>query len=291
MVLLTLILITAIWGWTFVVVKEALDQVGPWLFLFWRFTLATLLAAPLFLRARGRFQGDTLRRGLQLGLALFGGYLFQTWGLVYTTAQKSGLITGLFVVLVPPIAWVWGSRPSGKSWLAVGLATAGIVLLAGGNLEGGTWFGDLLTVICAFSFALHVVLLDRYAKGQDPQVLLFLQVGVVAVLSALGTGLVEGFSLPRSGVVWQGVLITAGLATTLAFLIMTWAGKHLGAITMALILSFEPAFAAFFGWILRGEVLNLKQIFGAILVLLGILAQSVLFPLIDRRKLGLDNRA
>ncbi|HEU68008.1 MAG TPA: EamA family transporter, partial [Candidatus Acetothermia bacterium] len=111
MATIALLLASAVWGWTFALVKDALREVGPSWFLSLRFGVATLFAVPLLLGRPECRSGRNWRWGAILGLALFGGYFLQTWGLVYTTAQKSGLITGLSVVLVPVVAWAFGRRP------------------------------------------------------------------------------------------------------------------------------------------------------------------------------------
>ncbi|GAB4309817.1 MAG: DMT family transporter [Candidatus Bipolaricaulota bacterium] len=275
MATVTLLLASAVWGWTFVLVKDALWEVGPLWFLALRFTAATVLAVPLLLGRRGSRSRHNWRWGAILGLALFGGYFLQTWGLVYTTAQKSGLITGLSVVLVPVVAWATGGRPSGRAWAGVALAGGGVTLLAlgGESLAGGAWFGDLLTALCAVAFAVHLVLLGRYAKAGDPRALLFPQVAVVALLSLAGAGGTEEVTFALSSQVWIAVGVTAALATTGAFALVLWAGRRASATRMAIVLATEPVFAALFGWWLLGERLHPPQALGAALVLAGILSQ------------------
>jgi len=276
MVTLALLATTAVWGWTFALVKDALGEVGPLWFLSLRFTLAAVLALPL---VRGRPEARSRRnwaRGLKLGAVLFGAYFFQTWGLVHTTAQKSGLITGLSVVLVPLVAWALGGRrPGRQTWLGVALAGGGVSLLAlgGEGLAGGSWFGDLLTVFCAIAFALHLVLLDRYAKAGDYRALLPPKIGLVALLSLAGAGLGGEVTFAFSTQVWMTVGITAALATTGAFAVVLWAGRRATASRMAIVLAMEPVFAGLFGWWLLGEVLLPLQIGGGVLVLAGILSQ------------------
>jgi drug/metabolite transporter (DMT)-like permease len=275
MVTAALLLATAVWGWTFALVKDALGEVGPLWFLSLRFALAALLALPLLVRLPEGRSGRNWRWGALLGLAMFGGYFFQTWGLVYTTAQKSGLITGLSVVLVPVIGWAFGRRPSRRTWLGVTLAAVGLVLLTvgGGELGGGAWLGDLLTALCAVSFALHLVLLDRFAKAGHPRALLAPQIGVVALLSLAGAAAQGQITLGFSTEVWVAVGVTGALATTGAFGLVLWAGRRLTASRMAIVLATEPAFATLFGWWLLGEVLLPWQAVGATLVVAGILSQ------------------
>jgi len=274
-----LLLASAVWGWTFVLVKDALREVGPLGFLALRFALASLLAAPLLLRQPEARSRSSWRWGAILGLALFGGYFFQTWGLVHTTVQKSGLITGLSVVLVPLLAWVFGRRPARRAWLGVALGGSGVALLSlgGGDLAGGSLLGDLLTVVCAISFALHLVLVDRYAKAGDPRTLLVSQVGLVAVISLAGAAVGgEQVALTLSAQVWVAVAVTGALATTGAFALVLWAGRRISASRMAVVLATEPMFASLFGWWLLGEALLPVQGVGAALVMAGILTQ--LFP-------------
>lgn len=275
MATIALLLASAVWGWTFALVKDALREVGPLWFLSLRFGVATLLAVPLaFGRSESR-SGRNWRWGAILGLALFGGYFLQTWGLVYTTAQKSGLITGLSVVLVPVVAWAFERRPPGRTWVGVALAGGGVALLAVGGepLAGGAWVGDVLTALCAVAFAVHLVLLDRYAKAGDPRALLLPQVAVVALLSLAGAGGGEKVAFALSASVWITVGVTAALATTGGFALVLWAGRRTTAARMAVILAMEPVFAALVGWWLLGERLHPLQALGAALVMAGILSQ------------------
>lgn len=273
----SLLLVTVIWGWTFVLVKDAMGEVGPFWFLALRFSLATILALPLVRRGRA-----TWGAAAGLGLFLFGGYFFQTWGLRYTTAQKSGLITGLSVVLVPMFARFLGERITWTMRMGVGLATAGVALLALGGEEplGPTGFGDLLTLVCAVSFALYIALLARCAKNGRVGPLLPGQLGIVAGLSLAGSLIFGEVVWPLSREVWLAILITGIFASTLAYYVLAWAESRATATEAAVILAMEPVFAGFFGWVLRGEVLTVLQILGGVLILAGIFMAS----LIDARK-------
>lgn len=274
MATLALLLATVVWGWTFALVKDALREVGPFWFLALRFLFATLLAAPL-LRREGAWSRRNWTGGGVLGMALFAGYFFQTWGLTYTTAQKSGLISGMAVVLVPPVAWLFGSRPTARTWLGVGLAGAGVALLTlgGGDPLGATGFGDFLTFLCAVSFAVYMVLLERYVRAGDWQALLPPQLGVVALLSLVGAWTWREPTFAFSRGVWGALAITGALATTGAYYALAWAERRIPAARAAIVLAMEPVFAGIFGWWLLGEVLAPGQLVGAGLVLSGIFSQ------------------
>jgi len=279
----SLLLITAIWGWTFVLVKDAVGEVGPFWFLAVRFFLASVFALPFWPRRKSAWRPAAL-----LGVFLFAGYFFQTWGLRYTTAQKSGLITGFSVVLVPVFARLLGERVGVGGWAGVVLATAGVALLAltGNEPLGPTGFGDFLTVLCAISFALYIALLARYAKGEKASALLFGQLSVVFLLSLLGAAAFGEVRWPLSGKVWVSLLITGIFASALAYYVLAWAEGRAGATKTAVILAMEPVFAGFFGWILLGETLSPLQTLGAALVVGGIILASV----VDRALAGPDNR-
>ena len=279
----SLLLITAIWGWTFVLVKDAVGEVGPFWFLAVRFFLASVFALPFWPRRKSAW-----RPAASLGVFLFAGYFFQTWGLRYTTAQKSGLITGFSVVLVPVFARLLGERVRVGGWAGVVLATAGVALLAltGNEPLGPTGFGDFLTVLCAISFALYIALLARYAKEEKANALLLGQLSAVFLLSLLGAAAFREVRWPLSGKVWVSLLITGIFASALAYYVLAWAEGRAGATKTAVILAMEPVFAGFFGWILLGETLSPLQTLGAALVVGGIILASV----VDRALAGPDNR-
>jgi len=279
----SLLLVTAVWGWTFVLVKDAVGEVGPFWFLAVRFFLASVFALPFWPRRKSAWRAAAL-----LGVFLFAGYFFQTWGLRYTTAQKSGLITGFSVVLVPVFARLLGERVRVGGWAGVVLATAGVALLAlaGNEPLGPTSFGDFLTVLCAISFALYIALLARYAKAEKARALLFGQLSVVFLLSLLGAAAFGEVRWPISQKVWVSLLITGIFASALAYYILAWAEGRAGATKTAVILAMEPVFAGFFGWLLLGETLSPLQIFGGVLVLGGIILASV----VDRALASSDNR-
>jgi len=266
---LALLAVAFIWGWTFVLVKQGLIEVGPWWFLSLRFVLAAVLSLLLWRPGKDRRQSA---RGALLGIALFGGYLFQTWGLMYTTVQKSALITGLSVVLVPPLAHILGTRAARFTWCGAALAAAGLGLLVFGDGEplGPTGWGDFLTLLCAFSFAIYLVLLDRWAKQGDYRVLLPPKLIVMAALALIGAVVLERPTFALSSEAWTAVAVTGVLATTVAFGLLAWVERTANAAYTAIVLTMEPVFAGLMGWILLGERLVALQIVGGSAILAGI---------------------
>ncbi|HEX6547594.1 MAG TPA: DMT family transporter [Candidatus Dormibacteraeota bacterium] len=258
---LLLVGVTAVWGWTFVLVKDAISQYPTLPFLAVRFALAFAVLALL-----GRRLPDlrTLKLGVVVGCALAAGYLLQTVGLQYTSPGNAGLITGLFVVFTPLIERVTG-RPAGlRTYVAVVAALAGTALLAGGG-SARIGVGDLLVVGCALAFAVHIVLLSHWSPGLPSGPLATVQMLTAAVLFTAGGA--PSLRPIASLLVWFALVITGVFASALAFFIQTWAQVHLTASRTALILATEPAWALGFSVLLTGQRLDLVQGVGAALVL------------------------
>lgn len=264
---LLLLAVTALWGWTFVVVKDAISAYPPLPFLWIRFGLA-LLAVGVFLRQPP--DGKTLRAGLAIGLVLAASYLLQTLGLQTTTPGNAGLITGVFVVFTPLIGFFFGDLPARRTVLAAALALIGVVLLTGG--PAGFGIGDALVLGCAVAFALHIVLLSRWAPDRPATPLAAAQM-LACALVFTPAGL-AGLR-PPSGMVWVAIVITGLFASGLAFFLQTWAQARLDATRAALVLSTEPAWALFFAVLLAGQRLGLLQALGAALVLTAILGHEL----------------
>lgn len=282
---LLLVGVAALWGWTFVLVKEGLQEVPTFTFLFYRFALALGLLLLLFGRKLHKNTADpplrTWARGALIGLSLFVGYGFQTWGLLYTTATNSGFITGLSVVLVPLLgALLFRERTRGAVWVGAGLSALGLGLIVfGGPLPAAPGFlgfnvGDGLTLLCAISFALQILLISRYTRPENYVPILIAQIGVVALLSGAGMLLFEGLTLPRSAAAWKSIAITGLFATALAFWVQTRFQPLSTAGHTAILFSSEPVFAALFGYWLLGERLVSGQWLGAALILLAMLVSQ-----------------
>jgi len=266
---LALVGVTAIWGSTFVVVKEAIEEIPVADFLAWRFGLAALAlvalrpAAVATLGPRGR------RAGLLVGLALGAGYLLQTFGLEHTSAAVSGFITGMFVVLTPLCsALLLRARVPGAAWLAVALATVGLALLSLHGFSVG--YGELLTLGCATAFALHIVGLGQWASSYEPLGLAVVQLLTTFVMCGL-LALPSGIAVPRTWTVWSALALTSLGATALAFVVQTWAQSSLAPTRAAVIMTMEPVFAGLTAVVLAGETLGGRELLGAVLVLAAML--------------------
>ena len=255
--------VTAVWGWTFVLVKDAISEFPPVPFLALRFTVA-LAALALVVRRVPSLK--VAASGAAIGAVLAAGYLLQTLGLAHTSPGNAGLITGLFFVFTPLLDRVFGATVGARTLLAVAVALLGTVLLTtGGRTAIG--FGDLLVLGCAVCFALQIVLLSRWGPGLPAADLTLVQLAACAVLfTAAGA---TQFRAPSAGV-WLAIVITGIFASALAFFIQTRAQSHLSAPTTALVLATEPAWALLFSVVLAGQRFGLLQGLGAGLLLAGI---------------------
>jgi len=262
-----LLLVTAVWGWTFVLVKDAITQYPTLPFLQLRFILAFLVMAVLVHRLPARRE---LRLGVIVGAVLAAGYLTQTVGLTMTSPGNSGLITGLFVVFTPLIDRFFGVKLRWWTLVAVAAALAGTVLLVGG--PSGVSLGDILTIACAFLFGLHIVLLSHWSPGLRSAPLAMVQMGSCALIFSAGGS--WSLRVPSQDV-WIAIVITGVFASALAFYIQTWAQQHLSASRTALILTTEPAWAVAAAVILAGQRFGSLQAAGAALVLAAIVGHEL----------------
>lgn len=292
-----LLLVSVIWGTTFVAVKSAMDWSSPILFVGIRFSLAALLATPLLLtggrtaRAGGRARaqrtdggpgqasrgrlGKALRYGLPLGVVLVGAYATQTIGLTVTSPARSAFVTGLNVALVP----FWGLLITGQrpGWLpVVGLIMTlpGLWLLT--SPEAGAWNrGDSWTLVCAVLYALYVVLIGRWGKTGDLAGLLVAQLAVTAVLALIGSPILETPRLVLQPALVLALILTAFLATTGTTWLQLKLQPKVSATRAAVIYATEPVFAGFFAWVLLGETLPLRGWAGGALILAGMLVSEI----------------
>ena len=276
---LLLVGVTVVWGWTFVVVQDAIAVYGVLGFLTVRFVLAAAALAPYGAR---RISLQTLMIGAGIGIALSLGYLFQTTGLLFTSPTNSGLITGLFVVFAPVAdRLIFDVRSSWRVLVAVALSLFGMILLAGGGPNGAN-LGDLLTLLCAAALGLHIALLSRYATRYDTTGLAFAQMLSVALIFGVFWPFFEPVAFPPREV-WLTLVATGLIASAGAFWIQTFVQQRIPAARTAVILTMEPVFAALFGYWLAGDRLVALQVFGSALILSALLVCEVLPVLSTKR--------
>lgn len=272
----TLLAMTAFWGISFVIVKGALDEADPLSFLALRFLVAG--AACVLFSRRALLDPRLWRPGAWLGVFLFLGFLFQTWGLATTTPSRSAFITSLFVVFVPICQWVmFKKRPARSAFVGSALAITGTYLLSGASFGGGLSTGDWLTVACAAAYAVQIVLTSHWAKDVAPVPLVGVEILVVAALACVAALFGE------RRVVWSNDFVSAVvamgvIATAAGIAVQTWAQQRTSAVRAALIIALEPVFAT--AWsIWRGrEAFDPRVLEGGGLILAGVVVSELFKP-------------
>ncbi|MGH2699240.1 MAG: DMT family transporter [Actinomycetota bacterium] len=266
---LALVGIAAVWGLTFTMVQDAVDEIAVMTFLAYRFIPASLIVALIFHRELRALDPGGWIAGCIMGGFLTAGYIFQTIGLKYTTASNAGFITGMFVVLTPLFGMLFLRQRTGwYAWVAAGVSTFGLYLLSG---VGGVLSGDVLVFGCACSFAFHILATDRAIKKHQIGALLAVQLGVAGFIPLVIAAIARDLTVPRGATVWSALLITSLVASALGFFVQTYAQQHAPPARTAVILASEPAFAGLFAFWLAGERFTAFDLTGAMLILGAIL--------------------
>ena len=273
-----LLLITAIWGSTFFMIKDLLVRVPTLDFLGVRFAIAGLLMLVIAPKALGRLSAESRRHALVLGLLYGVAQILQTAGLAHTAASVSGFITGMYVVATPLFAaLLLKTRITAMTWGAVALATAGLAVLTLNGVSVG--YGEALTLVAAMLYALHIVGLGAWSRPQEALGMSIVQIIVIAVI-CLVSAAPGGLVLPDTARDWLAVLYMAAFAGAFALVGQTWAQAHLAATRCAIIMSMEPVFAALFAVLFGGEDPTARMLVGGAMVLTAML----IVELIPRRK-------
>ena len=265
-----LILVTAVWGVTFVQVKDAVELYPLFAFLAVRYAIASAALAPV---SAGRLRGigrEGLIAGAVLGALIALGIGLQTAGLERTTVTNAGFITGLYVLFTPLLALALFRTPIPRAlWAAVGFALLGLALLSG--VPQGSATGDLLVLVSAAAQALQIVMVERYANRFDAFALTFVEVLVASVVFAAIAVALGDLSFPRGGTVWAALLVTGLFAVAFAYLVQVWAQRQVSATRIAIIFSLETVFAGLAGYLFAEDRIGLVGLAGCAAIFAGIL--------------------
>jgi drug/metabolite transporter (DMT)-like permease len=280
-----LILVTAVWGVTFVQVKDAVELYPLLAFLAVRYAIATVALAPPALVRVGSLGRDGLIAGGILGLLISLGIGLQTAGLERTTVTNAGFITGLYVLFTPLLGLVlFRTRIPRELWLAVGLAIVGLAMLSG--VPEGSATGDLLVLASAVAQALQIVMVERYARRYDVFALTFVQVAAACItFGALALALGD-LSVPRGGTVWAALIVTGLFAVAFGLLVQVWAQRRVSATRIAIIFSLETVFAGLAGYLFAGDRIGAIGLAGCAVIFAGIVIAEPAAAATLRRLVG-----
>jgi len=273
----SLLLVAICWGGTFFIVQDAIENTPVYIFLFWRFFIATGFMLLISFKALKNLDIAILKAGVILGLFMFLGFAFQTFGLSYTYSSTVAFITGLNVVIVPiAVFFIFKIKVSIYSVFGALFAVIGLYFLTNSH-AGGFGLGEFYTLICAIMFALQITYTDVYAKQYSAFLLVTIQFAVVSVLSLLGALFLNGHIMPTSfeGVFLEALIVTVLFATVFAFFTQTVMQKFTTPAKTAIIFTMEPVSAGVFGYYFAGESFTSIQLMGAGLILFGMLSAEV----------------
>ena len=282
-----LLVMTAIWGYTFVPAQEALAVYPLFAFLAARFVISAAALAPISIGPVRALPRAGLISGVIAGVLLGLGYGLQTAGLELTTVSSTGFITGLYVVFTPLIALaLFRTRVPGAAWAGVALSLVGLLLLSG--IPGGSVAGNLLVLAGALGQAAQIAAMERFAPLYDARALTFVQMTTSAIAFVVVAAAVGQLEVPSEPQVWYAVVVTGVFAGALGYLIATWVQARTTAARAALVFTLEAPFAALFGVWLLNEKLGWVGWTGCVVMLAGILlaepaASATLRRLVGRR--------
>ncbi|EEL35360.1 Transporter, EamA [Bacillus cereus Rock3-28] len=278
---LALLFVSFIWGATFVVVQNAMSFVGPFTFNGLRFLFAGIILLFVQMIFSQKTSKQDIKQssfaGLIVGFFLCVGYLLQTFGLLYTTSSKAGFLTGLSIVMVPILSFIFLKQKATISVvLGITVATAGLYLLTAAD-SFQLNIGDILVLGCAIAFAAHILINGFYSKKISPLLLSTSQVLTVGIFSSICAFLFEDWENLFSISLWTNhsflfaLFLTSLFATSIAFFIQTSAQKHTSPTRVAIIFAMEPVFAALTGVLVANEQLSMSAIFGCLCIFLGMI--------------------
>lgn len=273
---LSLLLVTIFWGAGFPATKIALQTMGPYYHIGFRFAIASLLLTILFHKKLMGLNKNLIKPALVLSSLLFATYAFQTVGIQYTTASKSSFFSGLAVLFVPMISIFYlKAKLELKTVISVLTATLGLFLLSynGSNFDFN--IGDFLTILCSVSYAWQLLFTGTYVQKHDATLLAIVQLFFVSVFGIVFALVFEPFPKDMSLPSFWSLMFSAVFCTAFAFWMQTTAQKFTPASHIALIFTMEPVFGALTSFLILGEVIGFRGIIGGMFIVAAMLISEL----------------
>lgn len=270
-----IVLVALFWGSTYFLTKMAVQELEPFNLTALRFGTAFIITALFFFKRIRNADRTVIKYSIILGILAVIAVLSMTFGVQYTTASNAGFLISLSVVMIPLISVVvLKKKIKAKLLLSVVLATIGIVCLTL-NEQLTINKGDILCILCATSFAVQVLIMERIPKSADSVAIGALQLGITAVVNFILSFFLENFTVPRDLKVWGVIVILGVFCTAFCYIIQIYALKNTSAIQAGIILSLEPVFSAIFAYIFLGELLSKQGYIGAILLFISVILAGI----------------
>lgn len=271
-----IVLVALFWGSTYFLTKMAVAELEPFNLTALRFGTAFIITALFFFKRIRNADRTVIKYSIILGVLAVIAVLSMTFGVQYTTASNAGFLISLSVVMIPLISVVvLKKKIKAKLLLSVILATIGIVCLTL-NEQLTINKGDILCILCATSFAVQVLIMERIPKTADSVAIGALQLGITAVVNFILSFSLENFTVPSDLKVWGVIVILGVFCTAFCYIIQIYALKNTSAIQAGIILSLEPVFSAIFAYIFLGELLSKQGYIGAILLFISVILAGII---------------
>ncbi len=292
---LLLTLTALIWGAAFVAQSVGMDYVGPYTYLCSRSVIGGIVLLPVIkffgkdsqstVSDKAKNKNTLIIGGICCGIALFVASILQQIGIKYTTVGKAGFITSLYMIIVPIIGIILGRKASKKVWFSVLIAIIGMYFLCM-NGESGLNKGDLLVLCCAVGFSFHILIIDHFSPKVNGIKMSCIQFWVCAAVSAIFMFIFEKPDINSIIAAWAPILYAGALSSGAGYTLQIVAQKDIDPTVASLICSLESVFSVLFGWILLRQALSAKELFGCILVFIGV----ILTQIPDRKKITANKK-
>lgn len=272
---LMLLLVTLLWGLTFVTVKDGIKSSSFSLFIFLRFFIATILLFPLTIKRWKKVGKKNMYDGITLGIFVFAGFYLQTAGLKYTTPSRSAFITGLSVIIVPFLSIIFFKKKINFfTLLALIMSVFGLLFMFNPSFSSRINLGDFLTLSCAFVFAFVIIFVQIFNRRNDTFILVFIQFLTVSLISFIFI-FFEGFYLSLNKNFYLGMFYTSVFATFVALLLQNRFQKDSDEVRAGIIYTLEPVFASIFSYLIYGERFTTGFLIGSTLIFIGFLLSKI----------------
>lgn len=281
-IILLMVIVTIIWGSTFLVVQDSVRLIPPFTFLALRFSMAALAMVLIFHKRLRRLKWSEVRAGSTIGIFLFACYALQTTGLQYTTISMAGFITGLYVPFVPLFSVIFLRQwPTLGATIGILLSLMGLTLLSINNtftLSFG--LGEWLILGCALTTALHIVSISKFAPHADAINLTTIQIALTAVLNIVAIPLAhEQLAMPQLQI-WGSALFLGVIGTAFCVVVMNSVQQYISSTRATLIYALEPVWTGIFGY-LAGERLGLYAWIGCACILVAMIFGGLPLPALN----------
>ncbi|MES2653925.1 MAG: DMT family transporter [Bacteroidota bacterium] len=273
-----LLLGTAFWGISFPVTKLAIGENQPTLFLFYRFTLATLVLSIVFWKYVKRLDPTSIKTGASLAIPLVAGIYLQTLGITHTSASQCSFVAGITVVIIPVLKLIYYKKTAAlKIWIAAFTALIGLFVISI-NANFSIGIGDLYTIAGAFCFAVYLIQIEKESKARDIIPTIVPMFATCSILVFLLTLSKENTNwIPEQNTFWIGVIFCALFSTAYMYTISNISQKYISAEKVSIIYLFEPIFGAIAAHFILGEGISSRLLIGGGLIFMATLLSELNF--------------